>query len=201
MRLPFLTAALAALSFALPAVAQKVQVFGGTGPRAASTLILFGDNLAGGMSVTHGDPAWKPEYDGMLDKVKGKLNRLGKDWWTTFTTTVDLEIGGTMVPAGAYLVGLDCSAEGKFGLAFLEATKGMKQGALPFALPPQNEMNWKPDFIAPLQLNKDASETVVEKMKIELTSDKEDRSKGTFTIAWGKHTLTGAMQLHLHQAK
>lgn len=195
MRFPLLTAAFAALTFALPATAQKVHVFGGTGTRAASTLVMFGDNFAGGMSIVYGTPQWQDEYDGMIDKVKGRLNRLGKDWWTTFTTSVDVEIGGTKIAAGSYLIGLDCSADGKFGLAFLEATKGMKAQAMPFPTGEDGSMNWKPDVVAPLELKKDANEKSVEKLKIELAADKDDPSQGSFTLSWGKHVLTAPMKI------
>lgn len=97
MRFPTLTAALAALCLALPATAQKVQVFGGNGTRAATTMILFGENLMAGVCVTHGQPEWKEEYDGMLDKLKGKLLRLGKDWWTTWSANTDVELNGVMI--------------------------------------------------------------------------------------------------------
>src|SRR5690606_35347634 len=102
MRLPLLSTALAALCFALPTTAQKVQVFGGNGMRANSTLVLFGAELMAGISITHGQPTWHDEYSDMLDKLKGKTNRLGKDLWTTFMTSVPLSLGGVMVPAGSY---------------------------------------------------------------------------------------------------
>lgn len=197
MRFPLLPAAFAALCLSLPAAAQDVQVFGGKGTRAASTLILFGKNVAAGMSIQHGEPEWKPENDAMMDQLKGRLLRLGKDWWTTFTTSVAIEIGGKKIPAGSYLVGLECDKDGKFSLALLDSTKGMQQGAFPLEDQKTHLMNWKPDIVAPMTLNKDVSKEVVSKMSIELTADKKDPSKGMFTIAWGKHTLTAPMTISL----
>ena len=190
MRLPILSAALAALCFALPATAQKVQVFGGNGMRANSSVILFGAELMAGISVTHGQPTWHEEYTGMLDKLKGKTNRLGKDLWTTFMTSVPLTIGGAKVPAGSYVVGLHCDKEGNFALALLDATKAMKAGAMPFG--PQN---WKADVLTPLKLNKDVSKESVELMAMTLAADKEDPMSGTFTLAWGPHTLTADLKV------
>ena len=192
MRFPILSAAFAALCLALPATAQKVQVFGGNGQRAASTVVLFGDNLMAGMSIAHGQPAWKAEYDSMIDTLKGKLNRLGKDWWTTFNTSIDCEIGGTKVPAGSYVLGLACDKDGKFTLAVMDAGKAMKAGLVPFG--PQK---WTPDFSIPLELKKDANEKVVELMKIELAVDKENPSTGTLTLSWGKHVLSAPMAISL----
>ena len=195
MRFPILTAALAALCLSLPAAAQDMQVFGGKGTRAASTLLMFGKGFGAGMSVTYGEPVWKDSINDEMDKAKGHTLRLGKDWWTTFTTTAAIEIGGTKIPAGCWLLGLHCDKDGKFSLTFLDATKGMQQGALPFSMSEDMSMNWKPDFTAPLTLNKDANKEVVSKLSIEVTADKKEPTKGMFTIAWGKHTLTGPMTI------
>ncbi|MBL9076666.1 MAG: DUF2911 domain-containing protein [Planctomycetes bacterium] len=191
MRFPLLTAALAALTFALPTTAQDVKVYGGQSQRACSTLVLFGDNIMAGITVTHGQPEWKAEYDGMLDKLKGKLNRLGKDMWTTLLNSVDIEIGGTKIPAGSWVVGLHCDQDGKFALAFLDATKAMKEGTMPFG--PQK---WTPDHVAPLELKKDVATEAVQKMEIKLQADEKDPMHGTVTLAWGKHQLVGQLAIH-----
>jgi hypothetical protein len=197
MRFPILTAALAALCFSAPTLAQDVQVFGGKGTRAASTLVMFGKDVMAGMSVTYGEPGWQDSHEKMLPELKGRLLRLGKDWWTTFTTSVAIDIGGTKIPAGSYLLGLQCDKDGKFSLALLDATKGMQQGAVPFENPQTKQMNWKPDMLAPLTFNQGTAKESVAKMSIELKADQTDPSKGTFTIAWGKHTLTAPMTIQL----
>jgi hypothetical protein len=190
MRLPILSAALAAICLSLPATAQKVQVFGGNGMRANSSLILFGAELMAGITVTHGQPQWNDDYTEMLDKLKGRTNRLGKDLWTTFMTSVPVSIGGAAVPAGSYVVGLHCDKQGNFSLAMLDAAKAMKKGAMPFG--PQN---WKADVMTPLKLNKNISKESVAKMTMTLASDKKDPMSGTFTLAWGPHTLTSALKI------
>jgi len=191
MRFPFVTAAVAALFLSVSATAQKVQVFGGNSMRACSTLVLFGEGVMAGITVTHGQPEWKAEYDGMLDKLKGKLNRLGKDMWTTLANSVAIEIGGVKVPAGSWVVGLACDNEGKFSLALMDATKAMQTGTMPFG--PQK---WTPEVSCPLTLNKDVAKEAVAKMAMELKADEKEPTKGTFTLAWGKHTLTGALVVH-----
>ncbi|MFT4840663.1 MAG: hypothetical protein ACI8UD_002991 [Planctomycetota bacterium] len=190
MRLPILSAALAAICLTLPATAQKVQVFGGNGMRANSSVILYGAELKAGITVTHGQPEWLDDYTDMLPKLKGKTNRLGKDLWTTFMTSVPITIGGTAVPAGSYVVGLHCDKQGNFSLAMLDATKAMKKGAMPFG--PQN---WKADVMTPLKLNKNVAKKSVAKMMMTLAADKMDPMSGTFTLAWGPHTLTGEMKV------
>jgi hypothetical protein len=199
MRLPILSAAFAALCLALPTAAQangQIQIFGGDGDRAATTQILFGADVMAGMSITYGQPAWSDSYDAMLEKIKGRLNRLGKDWWTTFTTSAAVEIGGVKVPAGAYVVGLDCDKDGKFSLALHEATSAMKAGATPWPIDKEGTMNWKPEILVPLTLNKGTAAESVAKMTMTLVANAKDLKQGTFTLAWGKHTLTAPLAVH-----
>ena len=198
MRFPFVTAALAALCFALPTTAQKITGASATGTRAETRMMVFNDDFSvfAMASLTHGQPEWKAEYDGMMDKLKGKLNRLGKDWFTTLITSSEIEMGGTKIPAGSYVLGLACDKDGKFSLAFMDSTKAMKAGISPFS------GDWTPEFTAPLELHKDSAKEVVSKMTMKFDATKDGAGKGTFTLAWGKHTLTAAATLHApHAAK
>jgi hypothetical protein len=192
MRSHLITAALAAICFTLPATAQKVRVFGGIGQRASTSVLFFGENVMGAVTIVHGEPQWQPSYDGRIDEVKGKLLRLGKDLWTTYMSSVDVEIGGVNVPAGSYVVGLQCDEDGNFGLAFLDATKALKNGTMPFGA-----QTWTPDVVAPLALKRNASEEVVSKLKMELTADEEDPPSGNVTLSWGKHQLHAALKIHI----
>ena len=97
MRLHLFIAAFAAFSFSDHAAAQDtargdVQVYNFDGPRHASNMVLFGTNLAAGITIVHGQPNWKDEYTGMLDMLKGKTHRLGKDLWTTLMTSATIEL-------------------------------------------------------------------------------------------------------------
>ena len=193
-----------ALCFALPAAAQegtakpvtkeasaaKIRVFGGTSTRACTSVVLFGENLMAGITITHGQPEWKSDYDNQFDKLKGGLDRLGKDLWTTMMTSVAVDFGGTKVPAGSYICGLSCSKDGQFALALMDSSKAMKAGLMPFG--PQT---WTPEITVPLTLNKDANKDVVSKMSIELKGNEQEPTKASFTIAWGKHTLTAPATL------
>ena len=191
MRFNLISAALAALCFALPTTAQKVQVFGGNGQRAASTMILFGQDMMAGLTINHGQPEWKDQYTGMMDKLKGKTNRLGKDLWTTFMTSTPVEIGGAKVMPGCYCVGLHCDNDGKFSLAMIDSTKAMKKGLMPFG--PQN---WKPEVVVPMKLNMNASKESQKKMLMTLKANKDNPMTGMFTLAWGPHTLTADVKVH-----
>jgi hypothetical protein len=205
MRLPILTAC--ALCIALPATAQestvknpatkdasaaKIQVFGGTSSRPNTGVFLFGENIAAGITISHGQPEWTNDYAN-LDQFKGQLIRLGKDQWTTLMTSVPVDIGGTTVPAGSYVCGLSCDKSGKFGLALIDSTKAMKAGLMPFTMP----QTWTPDITVPLTLNKDVSKEVVSKLSIELKGNKQEPTKATFTLAWGPHTLTSPVTFNV----
>ena len=189
MRFPFLTAVAAALCLALPTTAQDVKVFEGKGERATSSQVVFGNGVVAGMAIAYGRPTWKDSHNAMLDSLKGKLLRLGSDWWTTFNTSVDVEIGGTKILAGAYVVGLMCDKDGKFSLALHDQTKAMKAGATPWPIDENGGMNWKPEILAPLTLHKDKAEESVAKMTMTLKANAEDLANGSFSIAWGKHVL------------
>ena len=182
MRFPKLTSALTALCLALPVAAQQVTNYGGESTVASSTMLLFTPSFEckAAVVINHGQPEWNDDYTQMLDKLKGRLNRLGKNMWTTFMNSAPIEIGGTTVPAGSYVAGLMCDKDGKFSLALLDAAKAMKQGLMPFG--PQT---WKPDVLVPMELHKDSSEESVKLMRITLTTEKDDPMHGALTIAWG----------------
>lgn len=190
MRL-FSLAALAALSLTVPAAAQKLGGRAASSTRAETRIMAATEDFTvfTMASLTYGQPEWQPAYDAMLDQLKGKVNRLGKDWFTTLITLSDLEIGGSRIPAGSYIVGLHCDKDGKFALALLDSTTAMKNKIYP-------GMDFKPEIVCPLTLNKNASDEVVKKMTMTFEARAEDGGKGTFTLAWGKHTLTAPVQIH-----
>ena len=192
MRFPFVTAAFAALCFALPTAAQKVAGHSDGSMRNETRIMVFSEDFKvfAMASLTHGQPDWKAEYDTMFDKLKGKINRLGKDWFTTLITSSELEIGGAKIAPGSYVVGLHCDKDGKFGLALMDSSKAMKDGVTPFVT------DWKPEVLVPLTLNKDVAKEVVGKMTMTFDAQKGGSGEGTFTLAWGKHTLTAPVMLH-----
>ena len=199
MRLQLLAAAFAALCLSHHATAQDdaaaggdVQVYNFDGPRHASNMVLFGKNLAAGITIVHGQPNWKDEYTGMLGMLKGKTHRLGKDLWTTLMTSRTIELGGVKIAAGCYCVGLHCDKDGKFALAMIGATRAMKRGLMPFG--PQE---WKPAVLAPITLEKNVSEKIAKKMVISLAADAKRRDRGSLSIAWGPHRLSAPLKINI----
>ncbi|HEX6810734.1 MAG TPA: DUF2911 domain-containing protein [Planctomycetota bacterium] len=190
MRLPLFVAAFAALCLTVPAAAQKINGMAASSQRGeARLLVMAEDRSAFSMvSVTYGQPQWKDNYTGMLDSLKGKMNRLGKDGFTTLITFSELDIGGAKIAAGSYICALHCDKDGKFGLALLDSTKAMKEKVFPGA-------DFKPDVLAPLTFTKDGAKESAANLTMSFDTKAEDGGKGTFTIAWGKHTLTAPCQL------
>ncbi|MBK8096298.1 MAG: DUF2911 domain-containing protein [Planctomycetes bacterium] len=191
MLLRSVTAALASLCLALPVAAQQLNGMSAASTRGETRIMVATEDFStfSLASLTYGQPEWKDSYDGMLDRIKGRVNRLGKDGLTTLFTFSELEIGGTKIAPGSYIVALHCDKDGKFGLALLDSTKAAKEKVFPGA-------DFKPDILAPLTLNKGAAKESVAKMTMTFDAQKDGAGKGTFTIAWGKHTLTAPCQLH-----
>ena len=178
--------AVAGLALPVPPAQQaQLQALGGTAPRMAATRLFFAPQfqLKGMVCVQYGQPAWKAEYDAMIDKLKGKQLRLGKDFWTTLNTSVALDIGGTAVPAGAYYLGLTCGADGAFSLALLHAEAADKAGYAPFLADA-----WKIDLTAPMKHA--TGDKQVDAMTMDLNADDKEPTQLTFVVSWGKHTLS-----------
>jgi hypothetical protein len=139
-------------------------------------------------SVSHGQPEWRDGNDALIAKAKGTTQRLGSGAWTSLTTTSELELGGTKIPAGSYVVAISIGKDDSFALALTDSGKAMKNGLMPGG--PQN---WKPEYTVPL--TKGVGSEVVTKMTMTFDADPKVPGKGNFTIAWGKHTLTAPATL------
>ena len=190
MRIPSrsLGAALVVAASLVPTLrSQNVKVFGGPDPdRTAATLVMFGDNVMAGISISYSQPAWKDEYDSMMEELKGKSHRLGKNWWTSFDTTAKLQLGGTMIPPGAYYLGLHCDDEGNFSLLVFDADKAMKTGMVPFAVE-----TWKGGMKVP----KGTLEQPATKLTIKLDKNDADPMHSALRVQWGKHELSADMTI------
>jgi len=193
MRFPTLcTAALGAAAFLSPVQAQ-MKVFGGPDPdRKASTVVMFGDDAMAGISISYSSPDWKDEYNTMMDKLKGKNVRLGKNWWTSLDTSTALEIAGSKIEPGSYYLGLQCDKDGAFQLLVLDAKQAMKTNSMPFM-----EDAWKAETKVALKLSKDSLKEAATKMVIEIKAQEDNPSSGRFSIRWGKHELAADVKIHV----
>jgi Protein of unknown function (DUF2911) len=174
---------------------QPVQVFGGQPDERASTRILYEtDKAVGEFAIDYGRPAWKKEYDdpATFDKMtRGKVWRLGKDFWTTLDTNLQLRIAGKEILAGYYYLGLQRSEDGDtWSLAFLDPVKIRSSKLDAF------EIHRAPiELMIPLKLEQ--SQDRVDRLTLLLSPQKESVSRITLTIAWGKLQLTAPIEVQL----
>jgi hypothetical protein len=187
------------LLFVLDASSQtkkpSVEVFGGELDERASTRVLYESGKAiGELVIDFGRPVWKKEYDdpAIFDKMtRGKVWRLGKDFWTTLDTNLPLRITEKRVSIGYYYLGLYRSEDGDtWSLTFFDPVKirSSKLDAFEIRKAPV-------EFKVPLKLQQ--SETLVDKLTLLLSYEKERMTNLTLTIAWGKLQLTAPIEVEL----
>ena len=173
-----------------------VQVFGGQPDERASTRLLYEtDRAIGEFAIDYGRPAWKKEYEdpATFDKMtRGKVWRLGKDFWTTLDTSLPLRIAGREVLVGHYYLGLHRSQDAAtWSLAFLDSNqiRSSKLDAFEIARAPIA-------FRVPMKLEQVAES--VEKLTVLLSHDKQNVTSATLRIAWGKLLLSAPVQVQLN---
>ncbi len=156
-----------------------------------SARVLYWDTVAdkalGQFAIDYGRPAWKAAYDDPKQfdaATKGKIYRLGSNWWTSFDTHVPLKINGTDVNAGYYFLGLERSSDGNaWSLVFIDSVKvrAMKLDAYQIEKAP---------VLFKIPMAAEQATSVTEKLTITLAYPKETPKNVKMAIAWGKLQLT-----------
>lgn len=141
-------------------------------------------------AITYGAPAWKSEYDRMLEGKEAQRFRLGKDWWTTFDTNRDLTVGGAKVPAGSYYLVLERTAKGSINLVALPTAEIRKKRLDAFQSP-----NTTGGIAIPMMHKKGDGDGAAN-LQITLAANPEDHNKGKVSINWGPHTLSARIEVH-----
>jgi hypothetical protein len=177
----------ATVAFSEPALGER-----------GTTRILYWDQAkntaVGELTINFGRPVWKKEYEDPAAfglATKGKVWRLGDNYWTVLDTNVPLKIAGRDVPVGLWYLGLYRAADGStWSLAFIDPARARKIRLDPFAI------NDAPvEFKAPMA-SADAA-ALTEKLTISLTPQKEDIRNVTLKISWGRMQLTAPVQVSL----
>ena len=174
---------------------KPIQVFGGQPDERASTRILYEtDKAIGEFAIDYGRPVWKKEYEdpAIFDKMtRGKVWRLGEDFWTTLDTSLPLRIAGRELSIGYYYLGLHRSEDGAtWSLAFLDPLEIRSSKFDAF------EINKAPiTFRVPVNVEK-GTETV-DKLTLLLSHQKENMTRVTLRIAWGKLHLKAPIEVLL----
>jgi hypothetical protein len=171
---------------------------GGEPDDRASARVLYWDeklnHSAGQLAIDYGRPVWQKKYadaatfDGM---TKGKVWRMGSNFWTLLDTSLPLKISGKAVPPGYYFLGLARSADGsKWSLAFIDPAKVRSARGDAFEM-----QRAKVEFEAPVTVEKATS--TLDKLTITFSYKQETSTKVNLRIAWGNFLVSAPVEVTL----
>jgi hypothetical protein len=185
---------------ALPLAAQKPAIVpeGGAMEERGSARVLYWDTKldtsAGQFAIDYGRPEWKKEYEDQVKfdaMTKGKVWRMGKNFWTILDSALPLKISGKSVPPGYYYLGLRRSADGsQWSLAFLDPVKLRAARSDGFII---NKA--KVEFEVPVKV--EPSKDIATKLTIALAYPEKDATHVTFKLAWGNFVATAPIEVSL----
>ena len=188
------------LLFTLTAEGQqqrpKIVAEGGTPDDRASARVLYWNAqtnaAAGQFAIDYGRPVWKKEYEdpAKFDAMtRGKIWRMGSNFWTTLDTQFPLSIGGKKVEVGSYYLGLHRSEEGsEWSLVFIDPA-GVRKRRLD-----ASQIDTAPVEFEALMFTAKA-ESKTEKLAITLSYSKEDIKHVTMRVVWGNLALSAPIEV------
>jgi hypothetical protein len=190
---------LTALPLALlcSAAVAQMQAFSQVSERKATRIAFFDFNsmaTAGQATISWGPGKWNDDYDKTADQLKGKVERLGKDSWTTLDSFMEMTIGGTKIPAGLYYLGIGRSENGDWSLVLFDSAEIRKTKADAFMTGQIKAASLK----VPLTYTK--SEKKAEELEIAFTADKENLGKGKLALRWGNHQVSAEVNVDVKVA-
>ena len=144
------------------------------------------------VSIEFGRPVWNRQLDNpaAFDQLtRGKVWRLGNDYWTTLDTNLPLTIAGRKIAVGLWYLGLDRSSDGAiWSLAFIDPVKARSGGM---------DGHWMErvpvEFKVPLTVET-SNAALTEKLTITLAAQPDNMRNLTLRIAWGRLHLSTAVQ-------
>ena len=144
------------------------------------------------VSIDFGRPVWNRQLDNpaVFDQLtRGRVWRLGNDYWTTLDTNLPLSIAGHDIPVGLWYLGLARAADGAtWSLAFIDPVKarsGRMDGHWMDAVPIE--------FKVPLKVDTTTA-PLTEKLTITLSAQPENMSNLSLMIAWGRLHLSTSVR-------
>jgi len=179
---------------AQPAGPRVVAEGGGVDDRGSARVLYWNvakNQAAGQFAIDYGRPVWKSTYEDPVkfdQMTKGKVWRMGSNFWTTLDTSIPLKISGREVRPGYYYLALQRSADGaSWSLVFIDPAKvrGVRLDAFEVARAPI----W---FEIPITITKPAAKP--EQLTLGLSYPKENIRKVTLTVAWGNLALTAPVE-------
>ena len=175
----------------------KVVAEGGTPDDRASARVLYWnaqtDSAAGQLAIDYGRPVWRKEYNDTAKfdaMTRGKIWRMGSNYWTILDTNLPLSIGGKKVPIGLYYLGLHRSEEGsEWSLAFIDPAKARKMHLDAF------QIERAPVEFDAHMSNVSKAEGPAEKLTITLSYPKNEIKHVTMRVAWGNLVLSTPIEV------
>jgi hypothetical protein len=176
----------------------KIVAEGGTPDDRASARVLYWNTQtnapAGQFAIDYGRPVWKKEYEdpAQFDAMtRGKIWRMGSNFWSILDTQLPLSIGGKKIPVGSYYLGLHRSEEGsEWSLVFIDPGRVRKGRLDAFQIEKAPV-----EFEALVSIAK--AETPTEKLTITLSYPKGDIKHVTMRVAWGNLVLSAPIEVGL----
>lgn len=174
----------------------KIIAFGSDSPERGTTRVGYWNNEknmgAGQLAIDYGRPVWRKEYEDAtnFDKMtKGKVYRLGSNFWTTLDSDMPLTIAGKTIPAGSWYLGLHRSEDGAtWSLVFIDPAKARA------AHIDASEIERAPiAHKAPMTVEQAGD--AKDKLTIDLVFQKGNLKDVTVRIAWGKMQLSAPIQV------
>jgi hypothetical protein len=173
----------------------KIIAFGSDSPERGTTRVGYWNNEknqgAGQFAIDHGKPVWKKDYEDQAKfdaMTKGKVWRLGENFWTTLDTDMPLTVAGKTVPAGAWYLGVERSTDGaQWNLVFIDPAKARA------AHLDASEIGRAPiEIKAPLTLEQVTDSK--DKLSIDLIFKTPNIGDVTLRIQWGKLLLSAPIK-------
>jgi hypothetical protein len=174
----------------------KIGAFGSDSAERGTTRVGYWNNEknmgAGQFAIDYGRPVWRKEYEDApkFDAMtRGKVYRLGSNFWTTLDSDMPLTIAGKTIPAGNWYLGLHRSADGAvWSLVFIDPAKARA------AHIDASEIERAPvAFKTPMTAEQAAE--AKEKLTIDLVFQRGNIKAVTLRIAWGKMQLSAPIQV------
>ena len=192
------------LLFTLIAESQqkpKVVAEGGTLDDRASARVLYWNaqtnSAAGQVAIDYGRPVWKKEYNDTAKfdaMTRGKVWRMGSNYWTILDTNLPLSISGKKIAVGLYYLGLHRSDNGsEWSLAFIDPAKARKMQLDAF------QIERAPVEFEAHMSNVSKAENQAEKLTITLSYPKDDIKHVTMRIGWGNLVLSTPIEVTVPQ--
>lgn len=170
----------------------EVMVFAPTTDRKCARVAFFSRNGSPGqLAIDYGPVDWKDQYDAAIEdpKMVGKKWRLGRDYWTSLDTSLDLQIGGVDIPAGYYYLTATSLGNGKFVLGVHDAAAVRKAHLDAFVAD-------KLQGGIEVPLTHGTKKQKQEQLAIAINLSGE-QTKGTLSIEFGGHVLTAPVVIKL----